>query len=473
MAFARDSYSATAAQTDFTITFPYLLAAHVVVTSEGSVLTNAAGAGNYTIVSTTTVRLGTGATSGDRVVVTRATSQATALVDFTVPSTLVEADLDDNATQMLYMSQESLDVANASITLNTNDIFDAGSVRITALGAPTADSDAVTKTYADAISAAAGNVPTPSNPGDDNKTLTASGGTFAWNTLALTGGGTGGVNASQARTNLVVPGTAIENTFTETQIWFKGTDAVSDATQDIGPGNYFFFIGATPTTAIYTVGIGVVLKFHFDAALTLTHHATDLILPGGVNILTSAGDEAEFIEFASGDWRMLNYQYGDKETTGLTMGTNQTASAGDATFADFTGIPSWARRITIMLDFIGTDGTEQLMLQLGDAGGLETSGYDGGVSNDSGASSLKNGTSFYLNAATVGTESTYGVVTLTSKLPSSNTWAMHAILKIDGTTIGSQAAGVKSLTQPLTQFRISTDGTPDDFDSGTINIMYE
>ena len=254
----------------------------------------------------------------------------------------------------------------------------------------------------------------------------------------------------------------------------KGGDLASGAAMTPGTdGNYFDVTGANTITSIDTVGIGVVLKFHFDAALTLTHHATDLILPGGVNILTSAGDEAEFIEFASGDWRMLNYQYGDKETTGLTMGTNQTASAGDATFADFTGIPSWARRITIMLDFIGTDGTEQLMLQLGDAGGLETSGYDGGVSNDSGASSLKNGTSFYLNAATVGTESTYGVVTLTSKLPSSNTWAMHAILKIDGTTIGSQAAGVKSLTQPLTQFRISTDGTPDDFDSGTINIMYE
>jgi hypothetical protein len=40
----------------------------------------------------------------------------------------------------------------------------------------------------------------------------------------------------------------------------------------------------------------------------LTHSASDLVLPTGANITTAAGDEAEFIEYASGDWRCTNYQ---------------------------------------------------------------------------------------------------------------------------------------------------------------------
>jgi hypothetical protein len=49
------------------------------------------------------------------------------------------------------------------------------------------------------------------------------------------------------------------------------------------------------------------VTLHFDGILTLTHHATDLILPGGANITTAAGDEAIFREYAEGDWRCIAY----------------------------------------------------------------------------------------------------------------------------------------------------------------------
>lgn len=66
--------------------------------------------------------------------------------------------------------------------------------------------------------------------------------------------------------------------------------------------------GTTAITSINSIGTGSVIKLHFDGALTLTHHATDLILPGGANITTAAGDEVEFTEYAPGDWRCTNYQ---------------------------------------------------------------------------------------------------------------------------------------------------------------------
>ena len=89
----------------------------------------------------------------------------------------------------------------------------------------------------------------------------------------------------------------------------KGSDVASATALALGTdGNYFDVTGTTTITSINTVGIGTVVKLHFDDSLTLTHNATDLILPGGANILTNAGDEAEFVEYATGDWRCLNYQ---------------------------------------------------------------------------------------------------------------------------------------------------------------------
>lgn len=90
--------------------------------------------------------------------------------------------------------------------------------------------------------------------------------------------------------------------------WAKGADIASAATLVLGTdGNYFDVTGTTTITAIATWASTGPVKLHFDGALTLTHHATDLVLPGGANITTAAGDEAEFVEYASGDWRCTVY----------------------------------------------------------------------------------------------------------------------------------------------------------------------
>lgn len=88
----------------------------------------------------------------------------------------------------------------------------------------------------------------------------------------------------------------------------KGVDVASASALTLGTdGNYFDITGTTAITSISAISVGTVVKLHFDGILTLTHHATDLILPSGANITTAAGDEAEFIEYATGDWRCLNY----------------------------------------------------------------------------------------------------------------------------------------------------------------------
>lgn len=99
------------------------------------------------------------------------------------------------------------------------------------------------------------------------------------------------------------------HTHTKIQKWAKGAD-IAPSANVLTPGNdgnYFDVTGVAGFTSIATKGAGTVIKLHFDAALTITHHATDLILPGGASITTAAGDEAEFVEYATGDWRCTSY----------------------------------------------------------------------------------------------------------------------------------------------------------------------
>lgn len=96
--------------------------------------------------------------------------------------------------------------------------------------------------------------------------------------------------------------------------WKKGGDKASAAALDISAldGNYFDVTGVNAITSITTSGqIGAVICLHFDGILTFTHHVTDLILPGGANITTAAGDEAILIEYDTGDWRCISYTKAD------------------------------------------------------------------------------------------------------------------------------------------------------------------
>lgn len=133
-------------------------------------------------------------------------------------------------------------------------------------------------------------------------------------------------------------------------------------------GNYSDVTGTTDITSIDTSGaIGTVIKRHFDGILKLTHHATNLILPGGVNIITAAGDESEFVEYGSGTWRCTNYQKAEwiptDYSSGLLMdhGTDTAKdidiTVGEATDSTNTVLLKLTSAVTKELDASYVSGT--------------------------------------------------------------------------------------------------------------------
>lgn len=90
----------------------------------------------------------------------------------------------------------------------------------------------------------------------------------------------------------------------------KGADIASASTTDLGAvaGLMHDITGTTTITSFGTVAAGIWKLIKFEGALTLTHNATSLILPGGANITTADGDTALMFSEGSGNWRCLNYQ---------------------------------------------------------------------------------------------------------------------------------------------------------------------
>lgn len=89
-----------------------------------------------------------------------------------------------------------------------------------------------------------------------------------------------------------------------------GIVAVASAgTVDIGAeeSNTLSVSGTTTITSLGSAGAGVYRWLVFEGVLTLTHNATSLILPGGANITTAAGDAGLFFSLGGGNWRCLHY----------------------------------------------------------------------------------------------------------------------------------------------------------------------
>ena len=157
----------------------------------------------------------------------------------------------------------------------------------------------------------------------------------------------------------------------------------------------------------------------------------------------------------------------------LTSGTAVASTSG--TSIDFTSIPSWVKRITVMFNGVSTNGTSPVQIQIGDSGGAETSGYTGSVATITGSSATFAFSAGFLissgggeGAATV----RYGSLII-SKV-TGNTYSCFGNISYGSSdTRFFVLAGNKDLSDTLDRIRITTVNGTDTFDAGSVNILYE
>lgn len=162
------------------------------------------------------------------------------------------------------------------------------------------------------------------------------------------------------------------------------------------------------------------------------------------------------------------------QNSALTLATPQTSTSG--TNIDFTGIPSWVRRVTVMFQGVSTSGVNDVLVQLGTASGVETSGYVGVVTRSgSSANVLTNLSAGFNMDGNTGSSAAIrsGSLILTLMSTSTNTWAGQACIGLSNVPQGVYCGGYKPLVATLTSVRITTIGGTDTFDAGSINILYE
>lgn len=155
----------------------------------------------------------------------------------------------------------------------------------------------------------------------------------------------------------------------------------------------------------------------------------------------------------------------------LISGTAQASTSG--TSIDFTGIPSWVKRITVMvqgLSFAGATG--QGRVQIGTGGVLTTTGYTSDSILVSGSNACSTGSysgGLALFNGNLAADTLWGVTTITNL--SGNTWiATFTSCRSDS---GASRTGTGFITLGGALDIVSVVATTGSFDAGTINIMYE
>jgi len=203
----------------------------------------------------------------------------------------------------------------------------------------------------------------------------------------------------------------------------------------------------------------------------------ELTLSEVLDLVGSAAD-GDILYRASGAWtrlakgtasQVLRMNSGatapEWATGGITLATAQASTSG--TSIDFTGLPSGIKRITVNFVSVSTNGADDPLVQIGDAGGFETSGYLG-------SANAKNYTAGFSDGQGGAGYSRHGSYVMTLVDAATNTWSCFVCVgRSDAAPTNTVGGFSKALSATLDRVRITTTGGTDAFDAGLINIAYE
>jgi len=241
--------------------------------------------------------------------------------------------------------------------------------------------------------------------------------------------------------------------------------------------------GTVELAVVNSLGYGV-----FDERLLINTTAE-----GGVGAADSASVFYSTSARTSVAFRVVGYIYSTQATAGswasapsnvnndgsnkvpqtLTSGTAIATTSG--TSHDFTGIPSWVKRVTVMFNGVSTNGSSLMRILIGPSAGVETSGYLGACLAvlATSVNSLPFTSGFDVSDGFSSASIRHGVFVLVLQDSATNTWAVSGNFSQSNDERVMTIAGVKPLAGALSIVRVTTVNGTDAFDAGSINILYE
>jgi hypothetical protein len=442
--YAYEAYPGNGATTQFTIPFPYIAQEHVEVYVDAVLKTLGS---DYTFLNPSTISFTVAPANGATVGIQRNTPKDARIVDFQDASMLSEASLDQDSNQLLYITQEGYDVAEGSLKVAVDNTYDAETRRVSNLGAPVNPTDAVTKAYADVVVENAQAHASSSYGSAVAAAASAAAALISENNAAAS---EGAAALSEA--------TAAGYAASINPASFQPVDAELTALAGlVSAADKVPYFTGSGTAGLKTLGTA-----SGDIPVVGTSSATDAVA-GLVELATSA-------EVITGTAASVAITPATLRGGAIVSGTAVASTSG--TSIDFTSIPSWAKRITVVMRGVSLSGTSNLLIQLGTSGGVVASGYVSAEGHISGTTT--NNLGAITNGFVAVTGGATGLISgkLTVELLSTNVYVGTAVFKAAPTIMGFLAGDV-DLGGVLDRVRITSTNGTDTFDAGSVNIIYE